>query len=186
MPYIKVIQPAEAEGTLLDIYNQLKKSRGKIAEVHKIQSLNPPTITAHMDLYMRIMFAKSPLKRYQREMMAVIVSQTNDCTYCIKHHAEALLYFWKDQSKIDQLLSDYQKADLSDTDKALCHMAEKLTAEPNYTEKEKDIEQLKKMGLTDRSLLDATLVIAYFNFVNRVVLGLGVDIESDPGGYTYD
>jgi len=33
----------------------------------------------------------------------------------------------------------------------------------------------------------ANLVIAYFNFVNRVVIGLGVELEEDGGkGYEYD
>jgi len=34
--------------------------------------------------------------------------------------------------------------------------------------------------------LDATLVISYFNFVNRMVLGLGVAPDEDEiGGYNY-
>ncbi len=68
MAFIEVIQHNEAEGDLLKIYNNLVEKRGKLAEVHKILSLNPPTIVTHMDLYMSIMFGKSPLRRYQREM----------------------------------------------------------------------------------------------------------------------
>ncbi|MEL6864685.1 MAG: hypothetical protein AAFP19_09705, partial [Bacteroidota bacterium] len=74
MPHIQVIQHEEAEGRLKEIYDELVQSRGKLAEVHKTQSLNPETIVAHMDLYMKIMYNKSPLRRYQREMMAVVVS----------------------------------------------------------------------------------------------------------------
>ncbi len=41
-------------------------------------------------------------------------------------------------------------------------------------------------GFDDRSVLDATLVIGYFNFVNRIVLSLGVTLEEDKGeGYKY-
>ncbi|MEM6726629.1 MAG: peroxidase, partial [Bacteroidota bacterium] len=78
MPYIDVIQHEDATGDLKSIYDHLVATRGKLAEVHKIQSLHPKSITAHMDLYMEIMFTKSPLRRYQREMIAVIVSVTND------------------------------------------------------------------------------------------------------------
>ena len=59
MPYINVIEHSQAEGQLKSIYDDLVEKRGKLAEVHKIQSLNPPTIVAHMDLYMSIMFGKS-------------------------------------------------------------------------------------------------------------------------------
>lgn len=55
--------------------------RGKLAEVHKIQSLNSATFVLQMDLYMAIMYAKSPLNRAQREMMAVVVSAANYCDY---------------------------------------------------------------------------------------------------------
>jgi len=76
MAYINVIEPEDADGELKQIYNNLIEKRGKLAEVHKIQSLNPESIVRHMDFYMTIMFGKSPLKRYQREMMAVVVSTT--------------------------------------------------------------------------------------------------------------
>lgn len=56
MPFIDVIEPENAKGKLKKIYEQLQKSRGKVAEVHKIQSLNPESITPHMDLYLKVMF----------------------------------------------------------------------------------------------------------------------------------
>lgn len=187
MPHIEVIQHDKAEGELKEIYDQLVKSRGKLAEVHMIQSLNPPTIMAHMELYLKIMFGKSPLRRYQREMMAVITSKNNDCAYCIKHHAEALLHFWKDEQKIGQLVKDFRSAELAPKDYLLCLLAEKLTLAPNYSGKESLLGSLRDEGLDDRAILDATLVIAYFNFVNRLVLNLGVELETDGGkGYAYD
>jgi|TARA_B110000196_G_scaffold127455_1_gene110556 hypothetical protein len=39
----------------------------------------------------------------------------------------------------------------------------------------------------DRAILDAALVVGYFNFVNRIVLSLGVYLEQDEGqGYKYE
>ena len=187
MPFINVIEHDDAEGRLKEIYDHLVKTRGKLAEVHKIQSLNPETIVAHMDLYMKVMFGRSPLKRYQREMMAVVVSKTNNCPYCITHHGEALQFFWKDEVKVEKLTKNYKKAGLSDTDRLLCEMAEALTKAPAHKNRERLIDRLKAQGLEDRAILDAALVISYFNFVNRMVLGLGVDLEADGGGgYLYE
>ncbi|MEM9921114.1 MAG: peroxidase-related enzyme [Bacteroidota bacterium] len=187
MSFIKVIQHEDAEGRLREIYDDLVEKRGKLAEVHKIQSLNPETIVAHMDLYMKVMFGKSPLRRYQREMMAVVVSQSNQCPYCIRHHAEALLHFWKDEQKVEQLGRDYNQLELSERDRLLCDLAKHLTIQPAFEGQEALLEKIRQTGLPDQGLLDATLVIAYFNFVNRIVLGLGVQIEADRGtGYKYD
>lgn len=186
MPYIEVIEPEKAEGALKDIYDDLIDKRGKLASVHKIQSLNPQSIIDHMNLYMTVMFGKSPLKRKQRGMMAVIVSKANDCEYCQVHHAEALNHYWKNLSKVNLLREDYTKVQLSDIDMALCNLAWHLTRDPGKYTEEKFILPLKLMGLDDRAILDATLVISYFNFVNRLVLGLGVHLETNPGGYNYN
>lgn len=187
MSFIKVIEEDRAEGRLKEIYHDIRKSRGKLASVHKIQSLNPESIVKHMDLYMHLMYGKSPLKRCQREMMAVVVSVSNKCNYCAKHHAEALHHYWKDSEKLERFMTDYTTVDLSKTDLALCTYAEKMTKEPSSIEENKDTRQLKSVGLDDLGILDATMIISYFNFVNRMVLGLGVNLEIDSGkGYRYD
>ncbi len=186
MPFIDIIEPENATGSLKEIYNELTQSRGKLAMVHKIQSLNPESITAHMDLYMRVMFGKSPLKRAQREMMAVVVSVTNNCEYCQLHHAEALNHYWKNKEQVNQLRNDYTGLELSEIDLQLCRLAEKLTKTPAALDEKTDIQPLKKLGFSDRAILDATLVISYFNFVNRMVLGLGVETnEEEMKGYKY-
>lgn len=186
MAFIDVIEPEEADGKLRDIYEELEQKRGKLARIHKIQSLNPETITAHMDLYMSVMFSQSPLSRAQREMMAVVVSAANDCEYCQLHHGEALNHYWKDRDHVAQLRNDYNKLDLDNVDKRLCQLARELTLNPNSINEDKYITPLKNTGLSDRAILDAVLVISYFNFVNRMVLGLGVETdEQEVQGYKY-
>ncbi len=186
MAFIDIIEPKEATGNLKEIYEELEQKRGKLAKIHKLQSLNPETITAHMDLYMSIMFSKSPLSRAQREMMAVVVSSTNDCEYCQLHHGEALNHYWKDGDRVKQLRDNYNKLDLNNVDKRLCQLARELTLNPNSIDDDKYITPLKNTGLSDRAILDAVLVISYFNFVNRMVLGLGVETnEEEIQGYKY-
>lgn len=185
MPNIEVIQPGDADGYLKEIYEQILESRGKIAEIHKIQSLHPRSIIRHMDLYMTIMFGKSPLSRAQREMLGVVVSATNKCDYCVTHHSKALDHYWKDAGRVKKLAKDYNSIDLEERDLLLCELAAKSTTIP-YSKKIRGIiKKMKKAGLNDRAILDSTLVISYFNFVNRIVLNLEVETEKDPGGYKY-
>ena len=120
-------------------------------------------------------------------MIAVVVSMANNCEYCINHHGEALNHFWKNDSRLKSFIKDFKNADLSDADLALCEYARDLTSNPSSINKDKHIAQLNKHGIEERALLDAALVIAYFNFVNRLVLGLGVQLEEEGGeGYNYD
>lgn len=183
MAKIKVIQHEEATGRLKEIYDDLVNKRGKLAEVHKIQSLRPESIVKHMELYLEIMFSKSELSRAEREMIAVVVSAANNCEYCQVHHAEALKNYWKDELRVNHIRGNYTLANLSERETALCNYAQNLTKFPG-----KDNElvaQLKAVSLSDEAILDAALVIGYFNFVNRIVLGLGVHLEDQPDGYKY-
>lgn len=187
MAWIKVIGKEEAIGELKEIYEDLEKKRGKLAHIHTILSQNPAGLVAHMDLYMTLMFGSSPLKRYQREMIGVVVSATNECAYCVQHHAEALDHYWKDEEKVELFAKDHTMIELSAADRSICEYAAQLTEKPVLVNEDLYIEPMRAAGLDDRAIVDAAQIIAYFNFVNRLVLGLGVEIEADSGvGYKYD
>jgi uncharacterized peroxidase-related enzyme len=53
-----------------------------------------------------------------------------------------------------------------------------LTSRPDNAA-EDDIERLRAAGFSDEEVLDITLVTAYFNYVNRIALGLGVTFDED-------
>jgi uncharacterized peroxidase-related enzyme len=185
MANIKVIGYDEAEGPLKSIYDDIISKRGKLADVHQIQSLNPATIIAHMDLYMSVMFSHSPLSRAIRETIAVVVSKANQCDYCMAHHSAALNHYWKNDERIRSLISNYRNAELTEEEVLLCDYAWKLTTDPASFESPHFVFKMKTAGVTDREILDATLVISYFNFVNRLVVALGVSLEENSGGYHY-
>lgn len=58
----------------------------------------------------------------------------------------------------------------------LCRYALKLTRTPSAMTRA-DVERLRARGLADRDIVDANQVVAYFNYVNRVADGLGVELE---------
>lgn len=185
MPYIDIIHESSATGELKTIYDSLIEQRGKVANIMKIQSLNPATIQTHMALYLSIMFRKSELSRAEREMVAVVVSAVNGCHYCVNHHAEALNHYWKDTERTAQLATDYNELHLSQRERAMLTYATKLTVAPGDMS-DVDTASLRTAGLSDSAILDLTLVISYFNFVNRIAMGLGVEFsEEEVTGYKY-
>jgi alkylhydroperoxidase family enzyme len=52
-----------------------------VPHILKVHSLNPRSLLAHRTLFRTLMFGRSPLKRYQREMIATLVSVLNHCHY---------------------------------------------------------------------------------------------------------
>jgi alkylhydroperoxidase family enzyme len=79
--WIKLQPDSEATGLLASIYAAGVRRAGKVFQILRIQSLNPPVLESSMEMYKRIMFGPSPLTRGQREMLAVVVSRANHCQY---------------------------------------------------------------------------------------------------------
>jgi alkylhydroperoxidase family enzyme len=52
--------------------------RDNIIQIHGVHS---QTLRHHYELYRELMYGRGPLTRVQREMIAVVVSATNDCHY---------------------------------------------------------------------------------------------------------
>jgi uncharacterized peroxidase-related enzyme len=78
---------------------------------------------------------------------------------------------------VDALERDPNGTALDERGAALVAYAVKLTRAPREVT-EADTDPLRRAGLSDAGIHDAATVTAYFNFVNRVALGLGVELES--------
>ncbi|MCH7948003.1 MAG: peroxidase [candidate division Zixibacteria bacterium] len=78
----------------------------------------------------------------------------------------------------NQLVTNFESADISDLDKAILNYAAKLTREPaSISETDVSDFRAKHAELTDHMLHDIVQVVSYFNYVNRLADGLGVELE---------
>lgn len=81
MAWIKILEPEEATGELKAEYEQAVQRGGKVFNVVKVQSLNPPVLRLSMQMYLATMYGPSGLSRAEREMLATVVSWANHCFY---------------------------------------------------------------------------------------------------------
>jgi len=81
MPHLRLIDVHEATGALKREYDEAIGRAGKVFNIVKAMSLNPGVLRASMGLYGAIMFGPSELTRQHRELLATVVSCTNDCHY---------------------------------------------------------------------------------------------------------
>lgn len=79
--YIDKVLPEDATGLLNRIFQARARSAGRLWEIVAIQSLNAESLRESMRMYGEVMFGESPVSRAQREMIAVVTSQANDCHY---------------------------------------------------------------------------------------------------------
>lgn len=152
--------------------------RGKVSNIMKVHSTHPEVMLSHLRLYLDLMFAKSELTRTERELIAVAVSQANECAYCIAHHASSLRSLLRDDALAEAVTISPDTAPLSGRQRALVDYSLRLTRIPGSVSID-DVDALRRVGLGDRGIHDAASIAAYFNFVNRVALGLGVELEAE-------
>ncbi len=85
-------------------------------------------------------------------------------------------------TKDDELLAALERnllaATLEPRQRALVDYALQLTIKPGEVNEE-DVARLRAGGFSDRAVHDAAAITAYFNFVNRIASGLGVELEAD-------
>jgi len=117
-------------------------------------------------------------------MLAVTVSTIDNCDYCVTHHNDALRIHSKEE-RLEENLRKLDLSTLSAQNREMLEYAVKLTKSPGEVRKI-DVDKLGTVGFSDEEILRINLIVGYFNFVNRIVSGLGVKLEpKDARLYKY-
>ena len=77
---------------------------------------------------------------------------------------------------MDRFADDWRTAGIDAPTEALLAYAERLTTDPRGCGGD-DVVALREAGWDDRAIHDAVQIVAYFNYINRVAEGLGVEPE---------
>ena len=82
MAWIDAPREDEWEGDLADLYGQLvDRSHGRVDNIFQIHALKPQAMAAHNVLYTSAMAGTASLRKVDRELIALIVSDINGCHY---------------------------------------------------------------------------------------------------------
>ncbi|WP_106791241.1 carboxymuconolactone decarboxylase family protein [Aquimarina sp. Aq78] len=183
MSWIKEISYTDATGQLKKIYDRIKGPDNNVDNVLSIHSLRPHTLVGHMGLYKNVLHnSNNTLPKWYLETLGVYVSSLNQCSYCVDHHSIGLKRLLNDDIKFQEILSCLSKDELQNHFKyqylAGLQYAKKLTLS-HHTITESDIHNLREQKLSDGEILEINQVVSYFNYVNRTVVGLGVNTDGD-------
>ena len=75
-----------------------------------------------------------------------------------------------------QMKVDYRQMALSDANRAMLDYVRVLTLTPANSA-ETDIIRLRENGFSDKAILEINLITCFFAWCNRLVDGLGVELE---------
>ena len=183
MSWIKIINYKEADAQLKRIYNKVKGPNDNIDNVLSVHSLRPHTLTGHMSLYKNVLHnSNNKIPKWFLETIGVYVSFLNGCNYCVEHHFTGLKRLLNDDMRSKRILNGIKNDSLGENFEdhqlnALVY-SKKITLDLGNIG-ENDIIELRESGFTDGEILEINQVTSYFNYVNRSVVGLGVNLKGD-------
>jgi len=146
---------------LLDVFRKYPKTAVPLIEFHEV-----------------LMRGDSPLSIAERELIAAYVSGLNACDYCHGVHAVTAEAFGMDEAVLKALLNDIETAPIDAKLKPILRYVHKLTTMPVRLTSA-DAEAVFAAGWNDKALHDAISVCALFNFMNRLVEGIGITAKTD-------
>lgn len=183
MSWIDIINYDKATSNLKRLYDRIKGPDNNVDNVMLIHSLRPHTLLGHMTLYKNVLHnSNNTLPKWYLEALGIYVSHLNKCDYCFEHHFEGFKRIYPEPEKADLLrdaVVNDRMSDFFDAQYVIgAEHAKQLTLHHHTISKE-NIEQLRQAGFSDGEILEINQVVSYFNYVNRTVVGLGVNTEGD-------
>lgn len=188
MTWIKTISYKDATGRLKQMYDRLRGPGGQIDNILVAHSLRPHTLDGHLALYKTVLHhSANRLDRWLLEAIGTYVSMLNNCNYCVNHHYHGMKNLLADEARAEEIRRAFDAGNLAeaftDNQVTLLEYAKKLTLQAAVVGAT-DIERMRDGGYDDGEILEVNQVTAYFNYANRVILGLGVTLDGEMLGHS--
>jgi len=153
--------PSLPEGaTLLDVFKAFPETNRPLIEFHEVLMRGP-----------------SPFSEGERELIAAYVSGLNRCEYCRGVHTATTELLGTPDGTVAGLLEGIDTAAVPARLKPVLSLAQKLTRAPDSVTN-RDAEAVFAEGWNELALYHAVAVTALFNYMNRLVEGLGIELEA--------
>ena len=188
--WIRMISDDEASAKLRKALEMARTPHGTVDNVMRVHSLRPNTMRGHVILYRAALHDDdNTLPLWLQETIGSYVSLLNRCEYSYANHWTNARTLIDDKQRAELVCEALKTRQLNlafdGRELAVLEYAEKLTVSPGDVV-ENDVIRLRDAGLDDGQILEANQIIAYFNYVNRQLNGLGVTTSGDVVGFYTD
>jgi uncharacterized peroxidase-related enzyme len=171
MAFIKTVPAVQAEGKLLEIYQEDLKIKGYVANHTLAFSLRPEVYRAWLNLVGSI---RSNMRLRRFELVTLAAAQALKCTYCMLAHGAVLRKNFFGPGELAAIARDFHSAGLPAEEVALMEFAQKVTLEPHQISL-RDFDLLREKGLSDEEILDVVLAVTARNFMSKTLDALGAE-----------
>lgn len=133
----------------------------------------PQTSRPLLDYHEIVMRGPSAFTVAERELIAAYVSGVNSCSYCHGVHTATAEACGVPTGLVPAAVDDLEAAPVDERLRPVLRYVGKLTRSPGELDRA-DADAVFAAGWDETALHDAVLVCALFNFMNRLVNGLGI------------
>lgn len=156
MPHLTSLR---AGASLIDVFQTFPEPSKPLIEFHEVLLRGP-----------------SPFTAAERELIAAYVSGLNRCRYCHGVHTATAERMGVEPGLLSRIVRTGSFEGVDAKLRPVLALARKLTLSPDSVTKA-DADAVSAAGWNDAALYYAVAVTALFNFMNRLVEGLGIELE---------
>jgi uncharacterized peroxidase-related enzyme len=172
MAFTGVVSEADAGPRLKQLYQQIAGQMGFLPNYFLALGRAPEMIEAQLALALALAGQKG-LSEAAKERIGLVVSGLNTSSYCIAAHMELLRTMGVEKAVSRKLATNYPAAPVEEKEQVLYRLADKLTRKPADFG-QADVEAARAAGWDDQAIWETVLAVSFYNFINRVSIGLGV------------
>ncbi|CAN5256927.1 carboxymuconolactone decarboxylase family protein [soil metagenome] len=144
---------------LLDVFKAYPDTSKPLIEFHEVLLRGP-----------------SPFTEAERELIAAYVSGLNHCRYCYAVHTATAERLGVAPGILERVIEDIDVAPIPEQMKPVLSLARKLTHDPGGA-RQSDADAILAAGWTETAIYHTVAVTALFNLMNRLVEGLGIELD---------
>jgi uncharacterized peroxidase-related enzyme len=156
------------------IHGKFRTQYGFVPNWLTALSVNPDTAYRMVAFYEHLFDPKrSHLTAEDRELIAVVSSAVNECSYCVFNHTQSLAQAIHDKVRAQRIARDHHHVQLTEREAALADLSEKLSRKATSVG-EADFQHLRELGFGEDAILEVLEISAFFAYANRLTAALSV------------
>ncbi|XP_069486472.1 uncharacterized protein [Ambystoma mexicanum] len=152
---------------IVELMEEVESKGGFLPNVFKVMAHRPAEFRAFFSFYNAIMNKETGnLSKADRELIVVATSIHNKCPYCVIAHSALHRIYSKNPALADQVIVNWEAADLGEREKAMLNFALVVSRAENI--KDEHFKKLEENGLDSEDAWDIAMISAFFAMSNRI------------------
>ncbi|NUR73848.1 MAG: peroxidase-related enzyme [Hamadaea sp.] len=173
--FIETISEQAATGATAEYYQQQRDAWGFLPNYAGAFGRRPEVAQAWNTLNLAI---RGGMDRRRFEIATIAAARALRSTYCTAAHSKFLRDVCGDEASLHRIAETPDGESLDEQDRAVYRFAAKVATDATSVD-QKDVDELRAVGLADGDIADVVYAAAARSFFTRVLDGLGARLDTE-------